>query len=58
MEKAPSFGERTAALKKVAMQLREAAEIVLTEAQRMEAAQSRFQQRASKRTTDGASRKR
>lgn len=58
METTPSFGERTAALKKVAMQLREAAETVLTEAQRMEAAQSRFQQRVGKRTADGASRKR
>jgi 3-methyladenine DNA glycosylase AlkD len=47
----PTFTERTAALKQAANQFKECAEIVLAEAQRMEVAQSRFAQRAGKRTS-------
>jgi hypothetical protein len=44
-----TFAERTAALKQAALQIKECAEVVLAEAQRMEAAQSRFAQRVGKR---------
>jgi len=44
-----TFAERTAALKHAALQIKECAEVVLAEAQRMEAAQSRFAQRVGKR---------
>jgi hypothetical protein len=49
MDNQPSFAERATLLRETAMQLRNAAETVLTEAQRMEAAQVRFSQRIGKR---------
>jgi ribosomal protein L17 len=45
----PTFAERIATLKKMAKELQQCAERVLAEAQRMEAAQSRFAQRVGKR---------
>lgn len=48
--KNPTFAERTAALKETADQLKACAETVLAEAQRMEAAQKRFDQRVGPRT--------
>ena len=47
----PTFAERTAALKKVAVNLAECAEIVLAEVQRMESAQIRFAERTGKRAS-------
>jgi hypothetical protein len=49
MDNQPSFAERAKSLKETAMQLQNAAETVLSEAQRMEAAQVRFSQRIEKR---------
>ena len=49
MDTKPNFGERVKLLRETAYKLREASEIVLTEVQHMEAAASRFQQRAEKR---------
>ena len=48
MEK-PTFAERTAALKSIAENLRTFAETIMREAQHMEVAQSRFQQRVERR---------
>jgi len=45
----PTFAERIATLKQIEKELRQCAETVLAEAQRMEAAQSRFAQRVGKR---------
>ena len=56
METQPTFAERTAALKDVAFDLKHAAEIVLAEAQRMEAAQGRFAARNNARQTTKANR--
>ncbi len=50
MEHTPTFTDRTTALRNVAEQLRAFAETVMLEVQRMEAAQSRFQQRVGKRS--------
>jgi hypothetical protein len=50
----PTFAERTTLLKEAALQLKTCAETVLAEAQRMEAAQSRFQRRLHKRTAPKA----
>ncbi len=59
----PSFGDRIAELKKAANLLRDSAEaigqvaeIVMSEAQRMQAAESRFAARKSSRETPRASR--
>ena len=49
MDNQPSFAERAKLLRETAMQLHAAAESVLAEAQRMEAAQVRFSQRIEKR---------
>ena len=49
MENKPNFGERVRVLRETAYKLREAAEIVLTEVQHMEAAAQRFQERGEKR---------
>jgi hypothetical protein len=49
MDNQPSFAERAELLRETAMQLQGAAETVLAEAQRMEAAQVRFSQRIEKR---------
>jgi hypothetical protein len=49
MDDQPSFAERAKVLKETAMQLHNAAETVLTEAQRMQAALVRFSQRVEKR---------
>ena len=49
MDTKPNFGERVKLLRETAYTLRNAAEIVLTEVQHMEAAATRFQQRAKKR---------
>ena len=49
MDNQPNFGERVKLLRETAYTLRNAAEIVLSEVQHMEAAASRFQQRAEKR---------
>ena len=46
----PSFAQRTAQLKEIAFQLKNAADIVLAEVQHMEAAQERFAQRAKAKT--------
>jgi len=45
----PTFAERTATLKLVAEHLKQYAEIVMSEAVRMEAAQVRFRARVEKR---------
>jgi hypothetical protein len=50
MENQPSFAERTKQLKGIAFQLKNAAEIVPTEVQHMEAAQERFAQKAKAKT--------
>jgi hypothetical protein len=49
METKQSLGERATQLKDIAYQLKSASEIVLEEAQRMEAVQTRFKQRAQSR---------
>src|SRR5436190_15825794 len=49
MDTKPNFGERVKLLRETAYTLRNAAEIVLTEVQHMEAASQRFQQRTEKR---------
>ena len=49
MDDQPSFAERATLLKETAIQLHAAAETVLAEAQRMQAAQVRFSQRIEKR---------
>jgi hypothetical protein len=46
MDNQPSFAQRTAQLKDIAFQLKNAANIVLAEVQHMEAAQARFAQKA------------
>lgn len=51
-----SFKERLALLRETAEQLRHAAEVVLAEAQHMEAAQLRFAARGDARHTHKASR--
>jgi hypothetical protein len=51
MDNQPSFAERAKLLRETAAQLQRAAETVLAEAQRMEAAQVRFSQRIEKRGT-------
>lgn len=45
----PNFAERTKRLRQVAMQLHDAAEVVLEEVQHMEAAQTRFAERTKTR---------
>ena len=50
----PTFAERTAAMTEAAEQLKTCADTVLAEAQRMEAAQSRFQRRLHQRTAPKA----
>jgi hypothetical protein len=54
----PTFAERTAALKTAAQQLQAAATVVMQEAERMEAAQSRFQQRVKHVRARGPAQKR
>ena len=49
METQPTFAERTAALKEVAVQLRTFAELIMREAQRMDAAGQRFANRSARR---------
>ena len=49
METQPTFAERTAALKEVAVQLRAFGELIMREAQRMEAAGQRFANRSARR---------
>ena len=49
MDHKPNFGERVKLLRETAYKLRDAAEVVLTEVQHMEAAAERFRQRAEKR---------
>ena len=56
MDKEFSFAERTALMRQVAFDLKHAAEIVLAEAQRMEAAQGRFAARNNARETTKANR--
>jgi hypothetical protein len=63
MDNSPSFAERISEFENAAFRLRDTAaaiekvaEIVLTEAQHMEAAQSRFAARQSARQTQRASR--
>ena len=46
MDNQPSFAQRTAQLKEIALQLKNAADVVLAEVQHMEAAQARFAQKA------------
>ena len=46
MDTQPSFAQRTAQLKDIAFQLKNAADVVLAEMQHMEAAQARFAQKA------------
>jgi hypothetical protein len=46
MDNQPSFAQRTAQLKEIAFQLKNAADVVLAEVQHMEAAQERFAQKA------------
>ena len=46
MDNQPSFAQRTAQLKDIAFQLKNAADVVLAEVQHMEAAQERFAQKA------------
>lgn len=48
-----TFAERTAAMKQAAEQLKACADLVLAEAERMEAAQKRFAQRVGTRTSAG-----
>lgn len=48
MDNAPTFAERIVALRQCAVALRGAAELVMSEVQRMDAAQERFMQRAEK----------
>lgn len=48
MDNTPTFAERIVALRQCAVSLRAAAELVMSEAQRMDAAQERFMQRAEK----------
>ncbi len=55
MENHPSFSERATLLKETAFQLKKAAESVLEEAQRMEAARVRFSERQN-RLSRGTSR--
>ena len=50
MEKELSFTERTALMREMAQDLKAIAADVLAEAQRMEAAQSRFAERGKKRS--------
>lgn len=51
MNKELSFAERTALLRQTAFDVKHAAEIVLAEVQRMEAAQERFAARKQPRQT-------
>ncbi len=48
MSQEPTFAERTATLKETAYAIKNAAEVVLAEVQRMEAAQARFAEKRSK----------
>jgi hypothetical protein len=48
-----TFPERTAAMKQAAEQLKACAEVVLAEAQRMEAVQTRFAQRVRRANSNG-----
>ena len=50
MENQTSFAERTKLLKETAFQLKNAADVVLSEVQHMEAAQERFAQKAKAKT--------
>jgi len=50
MDNQPSFAQRTKQLKDIAFQLKNAAEVVLSEVQHMEAAQERFAQKAKAKT--------
>jgi len=52
MDNQPSFAQRTAQLKEIAFQLKNAADVVLAEVQHMEAAQERFAQKAKAKATD------
>ncbi|HZP75412.1 MAG TPA: hypothetical protein VFB45_04650 [Pseudolabrys sp.] len=52
----PSFGERIEALKEIATALRQFAETIMIEAQRMQAVQSRFRERVEKRSAGRARR--
>jgi hypothetical protein len=56
MDKELSFTDRTALMRQVAYDLKHAAETVLAEAQRMEAAHDRFSARNKTRQTAKASR--
>ncbi len=56
MTKELSFAERTALLRQTAFDVKHAAEIVLAEVQRMEAAQERFAHRSTRRDKQTASR--
>ena len=50
MDNSSSFAQRTAQLKEIAFQLKNAADIVLAEVQHMEAAQAGFAQKATAKT--------
>lgn len=50
MDNQPTFAERIVALRQCAVSLRDAAELVMSEAQRMDAAQERFAARTQKRS--------
>lgn len=56
MDNKPSFHERLALMRETAEDLRRAADIVLAEAQHMEAAEARFSARDQNRRTQKASR--
>jgi len=56
MDNQPSFAQRTAQLKEIAFQLKNAADVVLAEVQHMEAAQERFAQRTKAKPDNKKSR--
>ena len=56
MDNQPSFAQRTAQLKEIAFQLKNAADVVLAEVQHMEAAQERFAQKAKAKPDNKKSR--
>ena len=56
MDNNSSFAQRTAQLKEIAFQLKNAADVVLAEVQHMEAAQERFAQRTKAKPDNKKSR--
>jgi len=56
MDNNSSFAQRTAQLKEIAFQLKNAADVVLAEVQHMEAAQERFAQKAKAKPDNKKSR--